>query len=68
MVTVTEAADRGPAWRRQDPELVQEWLRQSNLIYGGLIVIGVYMVTPFLTASSLDEPGPTLRGRGPAWA
>jgi hypothetical protein len=44
-----------------------EWLRQSNLIYGGLIVIGAYMVTPFLTASSLDEPGPTLRGRGPAW-
>jgi hypothetical protein len=54
MVTVTAAADRGPAWRRQDPELVQEWLRQSNLIYGGLIVIAVYMVTPFLTASSLD--------------
>jgi len=38
----------------QDPKLVQEWLRQNNLAYGGLIVIGVYMVQPFLTAASLD--------------
>jgi hypothetical protein len=29
-------------------------LRQLGLIYGGLILIGVYMVQPFLTASSLD--------------
>ncbi len=33
---------------------MQEWLRQNNLIYGGLILIGVYMVQPFLTAASLD--------------
>lgn len=32
----------------------QEVLRQLGLIYGGLILIGVYMVQPFLTASSLD--------------
>ena len=32
----------------------QEWLRQLSLIYSGLILIGVYMVQPFLTAASLD--------------
>ena len=41
-------------WRRQDPQQEQEWLRQLNLIYGGLIAIGVIMVQPFLTAASLD--------------
>jgi hypothetical protein len=45
---------RRPDWFGQDPKLVQEWLRQNNLIYGGLIAIGVYMVQPFLTATSLD--------------
>lgn len=39
---------------KEDPELEQEWVRQNNLIYGGLIGIGVVMVQPFLTASSLD--------------
>ena len=34
----------------------QEWLRESDLINGGLILIGVYMVQPFLTAASLDLP------------
>lgn len=32
----------------------EEMLRQLGLIYGGLILIGVYMVQPFLTALSLD--------------
>jgi hypothetical protein len=50
MVTVKEDAE----WLRQDPDQEQEWLRQNNLIYGGLIAIGVYMVQPFLTAASLD--------------
>jgi hypothetical protein len=36
------------------PEQIQEWLRQNNLIYGGLIGIGVVMVQPFLTAASVD--------------
>jgi hypothetical protein len=38
------------------PGQEQEWLRESDLINGGLIVIGVYMVQPFLTAASLDLP------------
>jgi len=29
-------------------------VQQLSLIYGGLIVIGVYFVQPFLTAASLD--------------
>jgi magnesium-transporting ATPase (P-type) len=46
MVTVKE--DKG------SPQQEQEWLRQLSLIYSGLILIGVYMVQPFLTAASLD--------------
>ena len=37
-----------------DPAQEQEWLRQNNLIYGGLVGIGVVLVQPFLTAASLD--------------
>jgi hypothetical protein len=37
-----------------DPAQQQEWLGQTNLIYGGLITVGVLMVQPFLTAPSLD--------------
>ena len=47
-------AAQGRGRLRQDPVLVQEWLRQNNLIYGALIAIGVFMVQPFLTAPSLD--------------
>jgi fatty acid desaturase len=50
MVTVHE--DR--ARFGQDPQQEQEWLRQLNLIYSGLIGIGVVMIQPFLTAASLD--------------
>ncbi len=32
----------------------QEGLRQLGVIYGGLILIGLYMVQPFLVAPSLD--------------
>ena len=32
----------------------QELLRQQGLSYGALILVGVYMVQPFLTAPSLD--------------
>jgi uncharacterized membrane protein len=39
---------------RADPAQEQEWLRQNNLIYSGLIGIGVVMIQPFLTAASLD--------------
>ena len=53
---MNQDAGRGRKWLGlgQDPKLVQEWLRQNNLIYGGLIAIGVYMAQPFLTAASLD--------------
>jgi hypothetical protein len=50
MVTVQEDAE----WLRQHPKREQEWLQQLSLIYSGLILIGVYMVQPFLTAASLD--------------
>ena len=39
---------------RNDPVVVGQWIRQNNLIYGGLIGIGVVMVQPFLGAPSLD--------------
>ena len=48
MVTVNE--DKASAAQEQ------EWLRQLSLIYSGLIIIGVYLVAPFLTAASLDLP------------
>ena len=53
-MTVSDDAPQEPGRLRQDPGLVQEWLRQNNLIYGALIAIGVFMVQPFLTAPSLD--------------
>jgi len=41
---------------RRDPRQQQEWLRQNNLMYGGLIGIGVVIIQPFLTAGPLDLP------------
>lgn len=35
-------------------ERKEEVIRQVGLIYGGLIIVGVYMVQPFLVAPSLD--------------
>jgi len=37
-----------------DPAAQQEWIRQSNLIYGGLAGAGLVIVQPFLTETSLD--------------
>jgi hypothetical protein len=37
-----------------DPAVQEEWIRQSNLIYGGLAAAGLVVVQPFLTASPLD--------------
>jgi hypothetical protein len=37
-------------WTQADPEQTQEWIRENNLIYGGLIGIGVVMVQPFLAS------------------
>ncbi|HXZ70851.1 MAG TPA: hypothetical protein VEH31_08285 [Streptosporangiaceae bacterium] len=41
----------------QDPQLQQEWIRQDNLAYGGLIAIGVVLVQPFVAGASLDPAG-----------
>ncbi|MFC0623141.1 hypothetical protein [Kribbella deserti] len=37
-----------------DPAVQEEWIRQSNLTYGGLVGAGLVMVQPFLTETSLD--------------
>ena len=39
---------------KSDPAVQQEWIRQSNLIYGGLGAAGLVVVQPFLTTSPLD--------------
>ncbi|MCW6004427.1 hypothetical protein K1W54_07495 [Micromonospora sp. CPCC 205371] len=39
----------------QEPEQQREWIRQNNVIYGGLIAIGLVLVQPFLTATTLDR-------------
>jgi hypothetical protein len=55
MGSVNEDAKQEQQWRRQVVDEAEHLgLQQLSLIYGGLIVIGAYMVTPFLTASSLD--------------
>src|SRR5262249_56787544 len=41
----------------RDPQLQQEWMRQDNLAYGGLIAIGVVLVQPFVGGASLDIAG-----------
>ena len=55
-----EARDEGE-WLAQhitqDPELQQEWIRQDNLAYGGLIAIGIVLVQPFVGGASLDTAG-----------
>lgn len=38
----------------EEPEQQREWIRQNNVIYGGLIAIGLVLVQPFLTATTLD--------------
>jgi cation transport ATPase len=43
---ISERAESGP--------MLQEVLGQRGLIYGGLILIGIYWVQPFITARSLD--------------
>jgi hypothetical protein len=39
---------------QEDTGQEQDRLRIRSLVYGGLIIIGVYMVQPFLTAAALD--------------
>ena len=42
--------------RFRDPNLQQEWLRQDNLMYGGLIAGCVALAQPFMSAGTLDVP------------
>ena len=51
-----EDAEQIVARLTKDPAQQQEWLRENNLIYGGLIGVGVVLVQPFLTAAALDLP------------
>jgi cation transport ATPase len=41
-------------WEASTGPMAREALGQRGLIYGGLILIGIYWVEPFLTARSLD--------------
>lgn len=43
-----EEADRRSRRIMEDPELGEEWLRQENLIYGGLMAIGIVLVQALL--------------------
>jgi hypothetical protein len=44
-----QAAAQGEWWRKRAATHQEETLRQNNLMYGGLIGIGVVLVQPFLT-------------------
>jgi cation transport ATPase len=52
-----EKARRQTAWierASREPAQQQEWIRQNNVIYGGLIAVGLVLVQPFLTVTGLD--------------
>jgi len=38
----------------REPAQQQEWIRQNNVIHGGLIAVGLVLVQPFLTVTGLD--------------
>jgi len=40
---------------KDDTGQEQEWLQLRSLVYGGLSIIGVYMVQPFLTAATASR-------------
>jgi hypothetical protein len=54
MAAVNEDAGQDQRWLRRDPAQERKWFRLRSLIYGAFIVVGVYMVQPFLVAASLD--------------
>jgi hypothetical protein len=45
---LVQEAERLARSLTEDPELGEEWLRQENLIYGGLIGLGIVMVQALL--------------------
>jgi O-antigen/teichoic acid export membrane protein len=51
-----QAAAQADWWKKRSAGQQEETLRQNNLMYGGLIAIGIVFVQPFLTeeAASLD--------------
>lgn len=52
-----EKARQQTAWIEQaskEPAQRREWIRQNNVIYGGLIAVGLVLVQPFLTVTGLD--------------
>jgi hypothetical protein len=51
---VNDDVEQVVARKLRDPELRQEWLRQDNLIYGGLIAGCVAVMQPFLALPDPD--------------
>ncbi|MEV0238009.1 hypothetical protein [Nonomuraea sp. NPDC050786] len=51
-----QAAAQAEWWKKRSTGHQEETLRQNNLMYGGLIGVGVVLVQPFLTpgGASLD--------------
>lgn len=57
---MNDEAERDPAgWLQRQPGQEREWIRQNNVIYGGLIGVGLVIVQPFLTEAPLN-PGATV--------
>lgn len=51
---MTEDVEQDPAdWLRRQPGQEREWIRQNNVIYGGMIAVALVLVQPFLTAGPL---------------
>ena len=40
--------------QEEGPEQQREWIRQNSVIYGALIAIGLVLVQPFLTVTTLN--------------
>ncbi|GAB3753361.1 hypothetical protein [Microlunatus parietis] len=52
---MTDDAEQDPAdWLRRQPGQVREWIRQNNVIYGGMIAVALVLVQPFLTVAPLE--------------
>ncbi|MFD1546871.1 hypothetical protein [Nonomuraea guangzhouensis] len=58
-----QAAAQGEWWRKRAAGQQEETLRQNNLMYGGLIAIGVVLVQPFLTPGVMLNRHETYRRR-----
>jgi hypothetical protein len=50
-----EAAKDPAGWMLRQPGQEREWIRQNNVIYGGLIGVGLVIVQPFLTEAPLSQ-------------